>query len=145
MQMKPPVFEHKNCWKCGGKGRIPHYSYILGGVCFACGGAGYKLTKHGQLDHARYRAAVDAIALRKVADVKVGDFVRDSSMAKYAKVIAIEPAASYQSGHTVNGETVWTEHACVTLSYDRKVAVIGLPDSAPADCKIMDGCTTALD
>lgn len=33
------------CAKCGGKGHIPHYSNIAGGVCFSCQGRGYNLQK----------------------------------------------------------------------------------------------------
>jgi len=33
------------CPKCSGKGNITAYANIAGGVCFACGGKGYKLQK----------------------------------------------------------------------------------------------------
>ena len=33
------------CAKCGGKGHIRAFSGIQGGVCFSCGGAGYKMQK----------------------------------------------------------------------------------------------------
>jgi DnaJ-class molecular chaperone len=29
------------CWKCGGSGYLPQYSYFNHGVCYACHGTGY--------------------------------------------------------------------------------------------------------
>ena len=31
---------YQPCGKCNGKGKISHYHYVSGGVCFACDGAG---------------------------------------------------------------------------------------------------------
>lgn len=31
------------CTKCFGKGNIRAFSHVQGGVCFSCGGAGYKM------------------------------------------------------------------------------------------------------
>lgn len=28
------------CWKCDGKGNLPHYNHIAAGICFACQGSG---------------------------------------------------------------------------------------------------------
>lgn len=50
-QNKVKVFESHNgflaylcdadiCWKCGGSGFLPEYSYYLGGICFECQGEG---------------------------------------------------------------------------------------------------------
>ncbi len=33
------------CTRCQGKGRIPHYANVLGGVCFKCGGSGLQKNK----------------------------------------------------------------------------------------------------
>ena len=33
------------CVRCGGKGRLPSFSNVLGGVCFKCGGSGRQATK----------------------------------------------------------------------------------------------------
>lgn len=30
------------CWKCDGKGNIPGFERIVGGVCFSCNGAGVR-------------------------------------------------------------------------------------------------------
>ena len=34
------IFEDRECGKCGGKGRLPEYAHIEGGVCFQCRGTG---------------------------------------------------------------------------------------------------------
>jgi len=31
---------YQKCGKCNGKGKIDHYHYVSGGVCFKCDGAG---------------------------------------------------------------------------------------------------------
>lgn len=31
---------YTRCGKCEGKGKIPHFHYVSGGVCFSCDGAG---------------------------------------------------------------------------------------------------------
>jgi hypothetical protein len=33
------------CTRCDGKGHLPHYANVLGGVCFKCGGSGQQKTK----------------------------------------------------------------------------------------------------
>ncbi|WP_235445366.1 DUF3489 domain-containing protein [Gulbenkiania mobilis] len=33
------------CTRCEGKGRLPHYANVLGGVCFKCGGTGRQKTR----------------------------------------------------------------------------------------------------
>jgi hypothetical protein len=33
------------CTRCEGKGRLPHYANVLGGVCFKCRGTGQQKTK----------------------------------------------------------------------------------------------------
>lgn len=46
--MEIDVFETRladvkvDCHRCNGEGRLSHYHYNKGGVCFACGGHGYK-------------------------------------------------------------------------------------------------------
>ncbi len=33
------------CTRCEGKGHLPHYANVLGGVCFKCGGTGQQKTR----------------------------------------------------------------------------------------------------
>jgi hypothetical protein len=40
-------FEQRECGRCHGAGRLSGYQMVMAGVCFGCGGAGYKLTKSG--------------------------------------------------------------------------------------------------
>lgn len=61
------LFEHTECTRCGGSGKMP-YS-VEGGRCFKCGGVGATLTKRG-------RAAQDYLTeMNEIdpADVKIGD------------------------------------------------------------------------
>jgi hypothetical protein len=66
--MKPLLFEHRPCTRCGGSG---NYSYcqMYGTTCFGCGGSGAQLTKRGKV------AQVWLTEKRKVkvAELKVGD------------------------------------------------------------------------
>jgi hypothetical protein len=44
----------ESCRRCGdGRGRLPHQAHVLGGVCFACGGAGLGPVVPGGIDEAR--------------------------------------------------------------------------------------------
>lgn len=66
--------ESKPCSRCGGEGKLWHFSSVHGGVCFKCQGQKVLLTKRG-------RAANDyLIRLRSVrADsLKPGDLVREN-------------------------------------------------------------------
>lgn len=36
------------CGRCDGKGEIPAYRGVLGGICFACKGAGHRMQKNAQ-------------------------------------------------------------------------------------------------
>jgi DnaJ-class molecular chaperone len=39
-EIKIEESRYKKCGKCNGKGKIDHYHYVSGGVCFSCDGAG---------------------------------------------------------------------------------------------------------
>lgn len=43
------VKEKEPCGRCQGKGILPHFVHVVGGVCFRCWGTGEKLTKSEQL------------------------------------------------------------------------------------------------
>ena len=43
------------CQKCSGRGHITAYAHIHGGVCFTCGGKGYKLQKSAPKVSPSYR------------------------------------------------------------------------------------------
>lgn len=47
------------CTRCEGKGEIPHYSNVLGGVCFKCGGSG---TQEEKPSAAGIRFTVSAVS-----------------------------------------------------------------------------------
>lgn len=87
------VFESAPCYKCDGAGRIDAFSHVLGGVCFACGGTGHKLTARGKRCYQRWREALDAVALRLAAEVRAGDAVKlpGYDMRRYYRVAAVEP------------------------------------------------------
>ena len=36
------------CTRCNGKGHLPIFSHVLGGVCFKCGGTGKQASKPGK-------------------------------------------------------------------------------------------------
>ena len=40
LSKKVEAARYQKCGKCNGKGKISHYHYVSGGVCFACDGAG---------------------------------------------------------------------------------------------------------
>ena len=59
---------HK-CQRCGGRGIIPHYNYIDGGVCYECNGSGVSdkgtITKEYTLE---YKAKLEAKQQAKLAE-----------------------------------------------------------------------------
>ena len=67
--MAKPLFEHHECGRCGGSGRMPFS--VANGVCFGCGGSGGQLTKRG----AAAQRYLDDLRSVPVANVKVGDKV----------------------------------------------------------------------
>ena len=144
---KTTVFEHNQCGKCDGSGYIRAFSHVAGGTCFSCHGRGYHLTRHGKADVARYRAAVDTAALRKVADVQVGDHVKLPGDNKYAIVKALtdrgQCGGSYLNQAT--GEWVKNETPYVEITLDRKVIDLALyGSSVPGDMILRDGYNVAV-
>jgi hypothetical protein len=53
--------ETVECHRCGGSGRLPQFSSVIGGVCFLCHGSGRSSAKPGKSRAARF--AVSAICL----------------------------------------------------------------------------------
>lgn len=51
------------CPRCGGSGRLAQHSTVLGGVCFACKGSGFRVQKSRPAAPA-VRFAVSACSLR---------------------------------------------------------------------------------
>jgi hypothetical protein len=51
------------CPRCGGSGRLAQHSAVLGGVCFACKGSGFRVQKSRPAAPA-VRFAVSACSLR---------------------------------------------------------------------------------
>src|SRR5215472_4802223 len=136
------VFDHNECYKCGGTGYISAFSHVWGGGCFPCEGRGFKLTRHGKADAARYRAAIDEASLRKVADVQVGDHVKLTGDNKYAIVKAITPKGTSGASHLnqATGEWVKDETPVVEIQLDRKVIDLVLAGtSVPRDMVVHDG------
>jgi len=101
------IFETQACGRCGGSG---HYSYcqMYGTKCFKCAGRAWEFTKHGQQDYNRWREAVDAVTVKPVTELKVGDYCKAwSDFRKYVKVVAIEVTAS----------------GCYDITFDREIAI----------------------
>lgn len=54
-----------DCWKCGGKGKIPYYGHVDSGICFTCGGSGRFYKTKVRVYTEAERAKMDAAAERK--------------------------------------------------------------------------------
>ncbi len=52
------------CSRCSGKGLIPHFSHVLGGVCFRCWGSGRDPQEVYELEAWLVRARAEYRALR---------------------------------------------------------------------------------
>ena len=132
--VKTTVFDHSECGKCGGTGFIDAFRHIANGTCFSCRGVGYHLTRHGKADYARWRQAVDATALRKVSEVRVGDHVKLPADNRYAIVRVIQ----------TDFEPTGTR---ITLEYNRRVIDLALAScpSLPRDMIYHDGGTMSPD
>lgn len=112
-------FETVTCSRCGGEGRILTYSNVEGGICFKCGGSKRTFTARGERDLAAYRAAVDAVTVKPVASVKIGDAVRSDNMRKYVPVVAIsEP---WLSSWTTDSDGTKHESFSVEVTLDHAV------------------------
>lgn len=61
--VKHPSGYRVACPRCGGRGRLPQFSGVLGGVCFACKGSGFVVRKSRPRRPAD-RFAVSACSLR---------------------------------------------------------------------------------
>jgi hypothetical protein len=99
------IFESMPCTRCYGHANAFSCFNVYAGKCFKCSGALFILTKHGQKNYNTWRAACDAITLKTVADVKVGDYIKmiGCSM-KYVKVVKLEQGGKYTS-RSNGGET----------------------------------------
>ncbi len=95
------VFESTECSRCSGQGRILGFSNTMGGICFKCNGQKYQLTKRGARDNERYRAAVDAVTLRPLADLQPGMNAKISDMKKYHVVESISGPVPSACGHAI--------------------------------------------
>lgn len=85
---KKPLFEHTTCSRCAGSGTYS-YCQMWGSTCFKCKGSGVVLTKRG----AAAQAYLEALRVKPVSEVKVGDLVRFDLFTKrvFARVESIEP------------------------------------------------------
>lgn len=77
-----------DCPRCGGKGEIPAFRGILGGVCFACKGSGKKVCKTAPKPKLRWPIS----AIRKETGELIGPIfcVCDVKNAEKAKEKAIK-------------------------------------------------------
>jgi hypothetical protein len=90
------IFERTPCLKCGTTGRIVGFSHVMNGVCFGCGGAGYRLTKRGAVA----RAFFDSLGKCPVSTLRVGDRIIDSTTRKWTVVKRIgDNAVERRGGH----------------------------------------------
>lgn len=69
--------ESKVCSRCGGEGKLWHFSNVHGGVCFKCNGAKNILTKRGSAAN----TYLLALRSKRAGDLKPGDTVREETMA----------------------------------------------------------------
>ena len=67
-------FESRDCVRCSGKGTMHAFMHIANGVCFSCGGLGYRLTANGKRARIAYLKATDY----PVTDLVVGARIRES-------------------------------------------------------------------
>ena len=56
-----------NCPRCGGSGKIPHFSHVSGGVCFRCNGSGWSPSATQQRRPPSYSATNGENASKPVA------------------------------------------------------------------------------
>ncbi len=115
------VFESAPCSRCcGNPDAFRVFGHVAGGRCLKCMGALRVFTKRGQRDYDAWRAAVDAIVVKPLAELKVGDWVKLTGMSKHVPVAAISEVYHAGTGST-NG--VVTEHYAVTVTLDREVRI----------------------
>jgi hypothetical protein len=115
------IFESEPCSRCWGSGTYS-YCQAYGTRCFKCAGRSVQLTKHGQKNYSAWRAAVDAITLKSVADLTVGCSAKLDGMTKYYEVAAISEVHPGRVGHgDGNGGTIWLP--AVTVTFTRPVPV----------------------
>ena len=114
--MRTP-FETEPCSRYGGSGHHPRCQ-MYGTTCFKCAGAGLYLTKHGQQDHDRWRAAVDSVTVRPVGDLVAGMACKidANDMRRYHPVASISTPHPGSCGHMVDGVTVWPPVVTVTFA-----------------------------
>lgn len=76
------------CPKCGGKGHIWYYDYIQGGVCFDCGGTGYKEHKWKEYtpEYAQKLADRRLAKTRAKSDEINAEFLKKMGMSEDGKV-----------------------------------------------------------
>ena len=78
---------HKvKCEKCGGRGEIPIYRGIAGGVCFSCCGKGYKMQK--SKPHKKALVDYSRLPVEQWPSMKVKDWTDEMKEIYNAKVHA---------------------------------------------------------
>lgn len=75
------------CPKCGGNGNIWYYSHVQAGVCYMCGGTGYKETKWKEYtpEYAQKLADRRLAKARKSADERNAKFFKKMGMSEDGK------------------------------------------------------------
>lgn len=69
---KTSPFETTDCGRCSNTGRIPTFSHVAGGVCFGCGGKGFRFTKRGEAANNFFNESLKVTA----GSLQVGDLIR---------------------------------------------------------------------
>jgi hypothetical protein len=64
-------FETQTCTRCAGSGKFS-FNLMHGDRCYGCGGTGHQFTARGKAAKAHFTSLLQ----RKVADLKVGEFVK---------------------------------------------------------------------
>lgn len=125
------VFETETCSRCGGSG---HYSYcqMYGTVCFKCGGSGKYYTKRGGVAHDYYVR----LNTRSIAELKVGDYIRDNGKNRAIIEIDLEKRIVRTSNCTFQDHTEFRviptreqneEYKAKALAYQATLTKAGKP------------------
>ena len=106
------VYEQTTCTRCGGSGSYS-YCQTYGTRCVKCAGSGKAATKRG----AKAAVAVKAFMAEQFS-VPVETLVAGDRIKYDGKVVTIAAITrdGGRSGHSVNGEMVWTDTVTVTFT-----------------------------
>lgn len=135
------IFDSVACSRCGGNPAAwSRFGHVANGKCLKCGGGLFNFTKHGRRDYDRWRAAVDALTVKPLAELKVGDHVRVGDMPRYVEVVAI--GAPHANSWTIR-DGVRHENLVVDITLAREIffpsMLPGIPGYKSAEVQAQAG------